>query len=159
MKLKDIKIAYNVLCELDYAVPTELLVHIAEQVRSCESRMVERRLARMTEEQLIHLENKQKRILRIYLPDGRMIQKPSSEDTFRQAIREIGPERIAALGLRVGRKELILTDATMRRKRIRNRYFLQPGYFLLDGCTAMEKYRVLTAIDDLLRLNWEIKLV
>lgn len=159
MKLKDLKIAYNVLCELDYDVPTPLLVHIAEKVHTSETQTAARRKARMTEEQLIRMENKQKRTLKIYLPDGRMIQKTSSEATFREAIREIGPENIYGLALRIGRKEVILHDATMTRKRIRNYHFLQPGYFLLEKCTASEKYEVLTRVDECLRLNWDIELL
>lgn len=159
MKLKDLKITYNVLCELDCEVPNEILVHIAERVRTEESRALERRKARMTEEQLIHLENKQKRILRIYLPDGRMIQKPHSDDTFREAIREAGAQSVAQLGLRIGRKDVVLYDATLSRRRIRNRYFLEPGYFLVDGCTAVEKYGILCRIDECLHLNWDIELV
>lgn len=37
MKLKDLKITYNTLCELDYPVPTELMVHMAEKIRSAEA--------------------------------------------------------------------------------------------------------------------------
>lgn len=159
MKLKDLKIAYNVLCELDYEVPNSILVHIAECIRTTESRTAEQRKARMTEEQLIHLENKQKRILRIYLPDGRMIQKPKSEATFREAIREIGVECVAQLGLKTGRKDVVLYDATLRRRRIRNRYFMKPGYFLIDGLTAAEKYNILCCLDEQLHLNWDIELV
>lgn len=159
MKIRDLKTAYNVLCELDYDTPKDLLVHIAQLIRTTESRTTARRKARMTEEQLIHLENKQKRLLRIYLPDGRMIQKTSTEAVFREAVREIGVERMASLAMKMGRKDVIFYDETMARRRIRRYYFLQPGYFLVDGCTAAEKYDILTRADALLRLNWDIELV
>lgn len=159
MKLKDLKITYNVLCDLDHPVPQDLLVYLAQQIRTTESTTAARKKARMTEEQLIHLENKQKRILRIYLPDGRMIQKTNSEATFREAIREIGPERVVPMALKVGTKDVVRYDDTMARRRIRKYYFLRPGYFLIEGCSAAEKYEILMRIDAYFQLNWDIEVV
>jgi len=159
VKIKDLKIAYNVLSELDYPVPKDLLVHIAQKIRTQETTTMQRRIARMSEEQLIRLDSKQKRTLKIYLPDGRMIQKSNSALTFREAIKEIGAEKIAPLHLMVGRHDIILTDATLKRRRIKHYYFLQPGYFLLDKTTPIERYTILSQIDELLRLNWEIEFV
>ena len=42
MKLKDLKIAYNVLAELDYDVPNDLLVLLADTIRDKEQRQNER---------------------------------------------------------------------------------------------------------------------
>lgn len=159
MTLKDLKTTYNTLSELDYPVPTELLVHLADRIRTQETTTRQRRLSRMTEEQLIRLESKQKRALRIYLPDGRMICKPSTLATYREAIREIGAERISPLHLKLGRKEVIRYDATLKRKRYHKHYFLQPGYFLYDAANTTERYTVLIRIDQLLHLDWEIELL
>lgn len=157
MKLKDLKITYNILSELDHPVPTDLLVHLAEQIRNKETTTLQRRKARMTDEQLIRLENKQKRTLKIYLPDGRMIQKPTTLATYREAIREVGAERIAALGLRLGRKDVVRRDPTMARKRMYGHWFIQPGYFLRDAANTAERYDILYRIDELLQLNWDIE--
>lgn len=159
MKLKDLKITYNTLCELDSPVPKELLVSIAERVRDMETRALERKKARMTEEQLIHLSEKQKRVLRIYLPDGRMVQKPTSQAAYRAAVREIEPERMAALRLSWRRKELIRYDASLARRRYTHYYFLKPGYFVLDPSTTAERFAILQSLDKALHLNWDIELV
>ncbi len=159
MKIKDLKIAYNVLSELDHPVPTDLLVHVAQRIREQESATLQRRIARMTEEQLIWLDNKQKRILKIYLPDGRMIQKTNAKLTFREAIREVGVEQVADLDLRMGHRKVILYDDTMKRRRIKNYYFIQPGYFLLDNLVGAERLSLLSSMDQLLHLNWEIEWV
>lgn len=159
MKIKDLKIAYNVLCELDHPVPKELLVHLSQKIRSTETRSMERKMARMSEEQLIRFAEKQKRTLRIYLPDGRMIQKSTTEATYRAAIKELGPEKAVGLNLRWGRKEVIRYDETMQRKRYKNYFYVKPGYFLLDVASAADRYAILHAIDEQLQLNWEIELV
>lgn len=159
MKIKDLKIAYNVLSELDHPVPKDLLVDIAQKIRSQETATMQRRIARMTEEQLIQLDSKQKRTIKIYLPDGRMIQKSNSALTFREAIKEIGADKIVPLHLKNGRKDIIHTDATLKRRRIKHYYFLQPGYFLLDTINSTNRYTILTQIDELLRLNWEIEFI
>lgn len=156
MKLKDLKTAYNVLCELDYPVPTELLLHLSTIIRDTETRTTERRIARMTEEQLIRMESKQKRTLVIYTADGRLIQKRTSELTFRAAIREIQPERIADMGLRLGRRPVIHYDETQLRRRISGYYYLCPGYFVIAKSTAAEKLRILQQIDQKLQLDWDV---
>lgn len=159
MTLTDLKTTYNVLCELDYPVPTDLLVHLAERIRATEARNAERKLARMTEEQLIRLSSKPKRRLKIYTADGRMIQKDTAEATFREAIRELDAEILAEMDLRIGRKQLILRDETLARKRISGYVFLRPGYFLIASSTSAAKYDVLRKIDAQLQLNWDIELV
>lgn len=159
MKIKDLKIAYNVLCELDHPVPQELLVHLSQRIRAIETRSAQRKMERMTEDQLIHWAEKQKRTLRIYMPDGRLIQKPTSEATFREAIRAIGAEPVASLNLMQGRKPVVRQDVTLQRRRYKHYYFLKPGYFLLDFPTAAERYAVLRTIDERLQLNWEIELI
>lgn len=159
MKLKDLKIAYNVLCELDYPVPTELLVQLSQTIRTKETGSLERKMARMSDEQLIRYAEKQKRTLRIYLPDGRMIQKSTTEATYRAAFKEIEPEAAVRLNLRRGHRDVIRYDETMQRKRYKHYFYLKPGYFLLDVASAAERYAILQAIDEQLQLNWEIELV
>lgn len=160
MKIKDLKIAYNVLCELDYPVEEDLLVHLSQRIRATEIRSAERRLSRMTEEQLIHESERQKRILRIYTADGLLIQKPTSEATYRAAVQYfVNVEAAAALGLRLGRKDVIRRDETMKRRRYKHYFYLQPGFFLLDAPTAADRYAILRMMDERLHLNWEIELV
>lgn len=160
MKIKDLKIAYNVLCELDYPVEEQLLVHLSQRIRAIETRTAERRLSRMSEEQLIHESEKQKRTIRIYTPDGRLIQKTTSEATYRAAVQQfVDVEAASRLGLQLGRREVIRRDETMLRRRYKHYFYLQPGYFLLDAPTAADRYAILRLIDEGLHLNWEIELV
>lgn len=159
MKQKDLKTTYNTLCDLDYPVPSDLLRHIAERIRTLDTRARERKLFRMTEEQLIRWDNKQKRVLRIYTPDGLLIQKDTAEESFRDAIRRIGPENVSTLGLRLGRKTVIRYDATLSRRRFKGYFYLCPGYFLIDGTKVADKHKILCQIDAMLQLNWEIELL
>lgn len=160
MTIKDLKIAYNVLCELDYPVEEDLLVHLSQRIRATETRTTERRLSRMTEEQLIHESERQKRTIRIYTQDGRLIQKPTSQATYRAAVQQfVDVEAAAGLGLRLGRKDVIRRDETMKRRRYKHYFYLQPGYFLLDAPTAADRYAILRMMDERLHLNWEIELV
>lgn len=157
MRLTDLKKAYNVLCDLDYSVPQALLVHISDRIRTTEHRNVERRKSRMTEEQLIRWENRKMHAIRIILPDGRMIQRKNNQATFLEAIREIGPERIASLNLKIGRNPVILKDETQKRRYFRNHVFIKPGYFLVGKTTTMQKAAILRTLDDRLRLGLEIE--
>lgn len=159
MKIKDLKITYNTLCELDYPVDEQLLKHLSQQIRTTESRQYARKLSKMTEEQLIHETERKKRTLRIYTADGRLIQKPKSEATYRTAIQHYTDvASVAALGLRMGHKEVIRRDTTMLRKRLKNYFYLQPGFFLLDVTSTAERYSILKLIDERLHLNWEVEL-
>lgn len=157
MKLSDLKKTYNVLCDLDYPVPQALLTHIAGIIRTTERRNIERRKSRMTEEQLIRWEGRKRRTMRIILPDGRMIQRRNNQATFHSAIKEIGPERIVSLDLKVGRNPVIHTDETLKRKYIRNHIFIKPGYFLIGKTTTVQKVAILNAIDTLLKIGLEIE--
>lgn len=160
MKIKDLKITYNTLCELDYPVDEQLLKHLSQQIRTIESRQYAHKLSKMTEEQLIHEYERHKRTLRIYTEDGRLIQKTKSEATYRAAIKHYTDiESVAKLGLYVGRSEVIRRDETMQRKRYKNYYLLKPGYFLLDVNSTAERYTILKLIDERLHLNWEVELV
>jgi len=159
MKLKDLKITYNTLTELEHPVPKELIVHIASLIREVEGRNLERKLNRMSEEELIALESRQRRTLRINTPDGRIIQKKVNEATFRTAMAELDAENVSALGLTIGRKPLVVFDATMKRQRIKGYAFLKPGFFVISKSTAEEKFRALNDIDTALELDWDIDLV
>ena len=150
MKLKDLKIAYNVLAELDYDVPNDLLVLLADTIRDKEQRQNERRLSRMTEEDLI------KHKLRINTIDGRLIHKRTNEETFRSAFAELDMERVVAMNLQLRGKPLIVEDITNKRKRQRGYALIKPGYFVLAKSSGEEKLRILGLIDEELQLNWDI---
>ena len=156
MKLKDLKIAYNVLAELDYDVPNDLLVLLADTIRDKEQRQNERRLSRMTEEDLIKHQNKQKRKLRINTIDGRLIHKRTNEETFRSAFAELDMERVVAMNLQLRGKPPIVEDITNKRKRQRGYALIKPGYFVLAKSSGEEKLRILGLIDEELQLNWDI---
>lgn len=159
MKLRDLKITYNTLTELDYEVPKVLLVHIADLIRETEGRMLERKMSRMSEEDLIAMQSRQRRTLRINTPDGRIIQKRVNEATFRAAMAELDAEEVSALGLVIGRKPVVIFDLSMKRQRLKGYAFLKPGYFVIAKSATEEKIRVLSDIDTALELDWDIELL
>lgn len=159
MKLKDLKTTYNTLTELTFDVPAELLVHIANLIRQKESLSLERRMNRMSEEELIQMQERQRRTLRINTPDGRIIQKKVNEATFRAAMAELDAESVSALGLTIGRKPAVLFDASMKRQRIKGYTLVKPGLFVVSKSTSEEKLRVMVDIDSALELDWDIELV
>lgn len=157
MKLRDLKIAYNILAELDYDVPNELLVLIVDIIRDKEQQQNARRLSKMTEEDLIRHQNKQKRKLRINIIDGRIIHKRTNEETFRAAFKEFNLDRVVAMNIHLRGKKLILVDSTKKRKRLKGYVLIKPGYFVLAKSTGEEKIKTLNMIDETLQLNWEIE--
>jgi len=154
IKIKDLRTTYNVLEELDVSVPREILVHIADRIRQKEIEQYERKMNRLSDDELIKLESKKKRTLRINTPDGRLFQKNTNEETFRAIMLEPDLKQVLEMMLRIKSKPLLLFD--LSRKRIKGYVPLKDGYFLIAKSTASEKIKVLTQIDEQQRLNWEI---
>lgn len=158
MTTKELKIAYNVLTEIDYDVPADLLVLLADSIRVNEEKAHVRRISRMTEEDLIRLQNKPQRTLRINTPDGLLFHKRTNEETFRAAIRSLSAKQVHELGLRLRTKEWVVKDSTGKRQRLKGYVPLEAGYFLLAKSTIKEKQRMLAIVDNALQLDWDIQL-
>lgn len=157
MKLKDLKTTYNTLEELDFNVPEELYLHLAEKIRNMEANKLERKMSKLSEEDLIEFENKPRRTLKIYTFEGKLIQKRTNEATFRRAMAELDGEKVASLHLKIGRKDLVIYDVTKKRLRLKGYACISPGYFVLAKSTIEEKVMKLLEIDKKLKLNWDIE--
>lgn len=156
--LKDLRTTYRVLSHIDADVPKELLIDIAERIRRKESIKLSNRIARMTEEDLIHFQDIQHHRIRIDLPDGRIIQEKTNDMTFIVALKEAGPAKIFLLGITVKKKPLIVNLPEDRKQLVGHKY-LVPGYFVIRGIKSAERLKLLERIDNALQLDWKIQLI
>lgn len=157
--LKDLRTTLNVLSTLDVDVPQELLTCLSEKIREKENSKLTRRMNRMTEEELIQYEARKRVTLRINLPDGRLIQRKTNEQTFEAALIEMGYNLLANVDYPIRRKPFILHDTTKLRKRIPNYKFVMPGIFVFRKSTGEDKKALLDYIDCTFRLDWDIEIV
>lgn len=157
--LKELRTALSVLSKLDCHVPPTLLVHLSDRIREMESLRLKRRLNRMSEEELIRYDNRQRSTLRIVLADGRLLQHRTNDETFFLALQEIGQERLQGVEYLLHRHPFFLLDSTSLRRRIPNYTLLRPGLFYYARTTAAEKLGLLSYLDNLLQLGWDISVV
>ncbi len=156
--LKDLRTTYRVLSKLDEPVPQKLLVALAEKIKAEEKSRDYRKLARMTEEDLIRYQAVPKRRLRIDLPDGRIIQEKTNEATFLLALKEMDFQDVLAQGLNRRGTPLFVGFAKPR-KQLNGHKMLHEGCFVLRNIKPDERIKILQHLDEALQLGWEIKLV
>ena len=156
--LKDLRTTYRVLSKLDAPVTQSLLVTLAEKIKAEEKSRTYRKLARMTEEDLIRYQAVPKRRLRINLPDGRIIQEKTNEATFHTALRELDFQSILALGMNRRGTPLFVRFAKPRKLLIGHK-MLHESCFVLRNIKSDERLKILQHLDEALQLGWEIKLV
>lgn len=156
--LKDLRTTYRVLSKFDEPVPQSLLVALADKIKAEEKSRTYRKIARMTEEDLIRFQATPKRRLRINLPDGRIIQEKKNENTFFLALKEIDfndllSQHIILRGmpLFVGFKE--------KRKQLTHYKMLKESCFVLRSVKPEERMSLLKKLDEALQLNWDIELI
>lgn len=157
--LKDLRTTYRVLTHIA-AVPVanELLVYLAEQIQATEQRKLNNRISRMTEEDLIRYQEAPRHRIRINLPDGRIIQEKTNEQTFYMALIEAGIQNVHSLGIVVRGRPLLVQFGPERRQ-FNGHKLLAPGYFVVRGVKPAERLQILRQMDERLRLNWAILLV
>lgn len=156
--LKDLRTTYRVLTKLDKHVPQELLVDIADLIKAEEKSRTYRKIARMSEEDLIHYQAVPKRRLRINLPDGRIIQEKTNENTFYNALREISFDQLLSLDLRV--KDVpVFVGFKENRKQLTHYKMLRESCFVFRKIKAEDRLPLLKKIDERLQLNWDIELI
>lgn len=154
--LKDLRTTYRVLTRFDAAaVPQSLLVALAERIRAEERQRQSRKIARMTEEQLISYQEAPMRKFRVNLPDGRIIHERTNEATFYAALREVPFARLLALDLRHKERSLFVGFDRPRRLLVGHR-MLSEGCFVWRGIKAEERVPLLRRIDESLQLGWDI---
>ena len=156
--LKDLRTTYRVLQKLDYDVPPQLLITLADKIKAEEKSRQYRKIAKMSEEDLIRYQSAPKRKLRINLPDGRIIQEKTNESTFYTAMKELDFKEVLALGLKRKTTPLFV-GFDQPRKQLVGHKMLHEGCFVLRSIKPEERYSLLQKIDEELRLNWEILLM
>lgn len=156
--LKDLRTTYRVLQKLDYDVPPQLLITLADKIKAEEKSRQYRKIAKMSEEDLIRYQSAPKRKLRINLPDGRIIQEKTNESTFYTALKELDFKEVLALGLKRKNTPLFV-GFDQPRKQLVGHKMLHEGCFVLRCIKPEERYSLLQKIDEELRLNWEILLM
>lgn len=156
--LKDLRTTYRVLQKLDYDVPPQLLITLADKIKAEEKSRQYRKIAKMSEEDLIRYQSAPKRKLRINLPDGRIIQEKTNESTFYTALKELDFKEVLALGLKRKTTPLFV-GFDQPRKQLVGHKMLHDGCFVLRSIKPEERYSLLQKIDEELRLNWEILLM
>ena len=112
----------------------------------------------MSEEDLISYESRRKTSLRVNLPDGRLLHFRTNDQTFEAALREIDPEQMKTVDLRIKGRPLLLFDDSRKRQRITGYKLVHPGLFVCRKTTSQEKLAALQRLDETLQLNMEIEL-
>ena len=157
--LKELRATHRVLTMLDFPVPNELKLYISSQIAEKEKRMRQRKIDRMSEEELIAFDGKKHYRLRVYLKDGRFIQMKTNRLTFEQALKEIDFTLAPHFDLRLGSKPLFHVDASEKQRRVQKYHFIKPGLFVLSGISASRLKEILERLDEFLELGWDIELV
>lgn len=156
--LKDLRTTYRVLSQMGEEVPQSLLITLAEQIKAEEKSRQYRKIARMSEEDLIRYQATPKRRLRINLPDGRIIQEKTNENTFYKALQELDPIQTSALELKIkSRPIFVLFDEP--RKQLNGHKMLREGFFVLRQLKSEERLQILKKLEEKLKLNWDIILM
>lgn len=156
--LKDLRTTYRVLTGIGTDVPQSLLVSIAERIKAEEKSRKYRKIARMSEEELIRYQSVPRRKLRINLPDGRIIQEKTNEQTFYAALREGDFSQMLAMGLMSGRKPVFIGFCHSRKMLVGYK-MLHESCFVLRSIKPEERVPLLQRIDQTLHLNWDIELI
>ena len=156
--LKDLRTTYRILQQLDENVPQQLLVSLADRIKAEEKSRQYRKLARMSEEDLIRYQAIPKRRLRINLPDGRIIQEKTNEATFYRALGELDFSQVLKLNLKRKTTPLFV-GFDYPRKLLTGHKMLHEGCFVLRNIKSDERLALLEKIDESLQLNWEILLM
>lgn len=156
--VRDFKKVLTLLDVLETEVPKAVTDEIISLIHAKEQQKEQRKLSRMTEEDLAHYQNKRRSKLRVVTSDGYLIEHKSNDDTMKDAIERIGLDRVQYIEYMVKRKPLFYVDVTESRKRVKGYTFLRPGLFLLKHTTAMQKLEILQYLDETFQLDWDIEL-
>ncbi len=156
--IKDLRTTLHVLDFFGNLAPDELKVEISKCIRQAEDTKTEKRMSRLSDDELYKYENRKKTTLRINLSDGRLIQRKTNDQTFDAALLEIGLERLATTSFFIKNHPLVLHDATLQRRRCTGYRYLAPGLFVYKKTTVFEKQNALLHYDECLCLDWDIEI-
>ena len=158
LTLKDLRTTYRTLTKLDEEVPQYLLVALADKIKAEEKSRTYRKIARMSEEDLISYQATPKRRLRINLPDGRIVQEKTNEATFYTALRELDFTSTLALNLSHKGTPLFI-GFKEKRKQLTGYKMLHESCFVYRKLKSTERIELLRKLDEALKLNWDIMLI
>lgn len=156
-RLSHLHTALQVLSDIDHPVPKDLLSHISSLIKEQEAEKQERRMTRMSDEQLEKYQSRIRRRLRVTTADGRIIQMRTNLPTFFLAIRESKAVPTLLCSLHIGKKALAIYAPN--RKFYPSYQMIAPGLFVYKKLTTSQMVEVLEALDRQLHLNWEIELL
>jgi len=157
--IRDLRATLNVLATMNVPVPDEIFVEISTRIKEREEAQLTRKLNRMSEEQLIQFSSKQRKILRVILPDGRLLQGKTNDITFIEALRTIDPEKLAEVTYWVRSHPLVVYDDTLNKRMYKHYFILSPGVLIYGKTTGAEKRAILEMLDEKFELNWEIRML
>ncbi len=156
--LKDLRTTYRVLTRIKADIPQPLLVTLADMIKAEEKSRRYRKIAKMSEEDLIRYQASPKRRLRINLPDGRIIQEKTNESTFYAALREVDFPTLLSLGLT--RQSIpIFVGFKEKRTLLVGHKMIRESCFVIKNLKPDERIKLLHHIDTHLQLNWDIELM
>jgi len=93
----------------------------------------------------------------VILPNGDLIQESKAADTFAQAIRLVGPNKVKTLGLILDKENIImLTD---NKPSPISPHELEGGYYVNTHSNTASKQRMLEKISKAFKLGWEVKII
>jgi len=153
--LKDYRTALQVLEYI--GCPSTVKIVISDHIREMEKKTRDRRLARMTEEDIITYEERPKNRVRITTFDGRLIQRKTNEETFLAALCEANLDRLVSLDIIVNRKPLVVHAPS--RVLMKGYTRVAEGYFVRHIRNQRDRLALLNYIDSYLQLNWDIEKV
>lgn len=155
---KELRTTYLVLSHMGEEVPQSLLVTLAEQIKAEEKSRQYRKIARMSEEDLIRYQAVPRRRLRINLPDGRIIQEKTNELTFYKALQELEPNQVVSLELKIKTRPIFVLFVEPRKQLVGHK-MIREGFFVLRQLKSEERIQVLKKLEEKLQMNWDIVLM
>jgi len=158
-KFKELKITQRFLSECGLDVPHELLVRLSEMILEEEKRRFDHRLERMSEEELVALDNKRLSTVKVKTPDGLLLRSKTNAQTFPLVLNYIGLERVAQLNLHIGQYPIVVVDPTQQKTKRARYQLIKPGYFVFKTSSSAQIVNALTKIDEALQLNLDIEVV
>lgn len=98
-----------------------------------------------------------KKVLRVTFPDGKVFCYNNATTTFTEALRYIGPDKVATVRLEANRYPLVLKDVPEELKK--GCEPLDDGWYAnMRGSDTNIKYRQLMVINDQLELNMKVEM-
>ena len=153
--LKALRTTIYTLSGIGYNVDEGLLVHLTDLLRNEEERLKQRRLDKMSDEELAAADRAKPRRLRVYRRDGSIIPGKKSIDVFIKAILESQATFEELSPIRVKKKPLVIKRTAGRK--MKGYCILCDDNCIYRGCRTEEMVDILERIDEQRAMYWEIE--